>query len=249
MTELLYDPEKETIEDLQLAGLSLIQAKKGFRYGMDSVLLAYFADIRCNETVCDFGTGNGILPLLLVGRGKGHTFYAFEIMEDAAELARRNVKLNLLDERIHIIHSDASDANLYIDPCSVDSIICNPPYSHPSSSLASPNTQKAAARCQKENTLDGMFSAAFRILKGKGKIHLIYPASQMLYLMKKLQQHHLEPKCLRMVYPSVAKPANLFLIEAVKDAKPTLHHMPPLVIYQESGCLTSELKSVYHIGE
>ena len=249
MSELPYDPETETIEDLQLAGLSLIQTQKGFRYGMDSVLLAYFADIRGDETVCDFGTGNGILPILLIGRGKGRIFYAFEIMKDAADLARRNVKLNFLEERIRIIHSDASAANDYLQSCSIDSIICNPPYSHPSASIASPNEHKAAARCQKENTLDGMLGAAFRILKGKGKLFLIYPAPQMLYLMKKLQQHHLEPKRLRMVYPSDAKPANLFLVEAVKDAKPTLHHMPPLIIYRGNGALTNELKSVYHISK
>ena len=70
LNELPYDPETETIEDLQLAGLTLIQKKKGFRYGMDSVLLAHFADIHPNDFSCDFGTGNGILPILLIGRGK-----------------------------------------------------------------------------------------------------------------------------------------------------------------------------------
>ena len=84
LKELPYDPQSETIEDLQLAGLSLIQKKKAFRYGMDSVLLADFADIRPDDVVCDFGTGNGILPLLLIGRGKGKQFYAFEIMKEAA---------------------------------------------------------------------------------------------------------------------------------------------------------------------
>ena len=38
--------EDETLEDLQLKGLKLLQKKKGFRFGMDSVLLADFADIR-----------------------------------------------------------------------------------------------------------------------------------------------------------------------------------------------------------
>ena len=67
MNKLLpYDPEKETFEDLQLAGLSLIQGKKAFRYGMDTVLLAHFADVQPTDAVCDFGTGNGILPLLLI---------------------------------------------------------------------------------------------------------------------------------------------------------------------------------------
>ena len=85
------------------------------------------------------------------------------------------------------------------------------------------------------------------ILKGKGRIFLVYPAQHMLYLMKKLQEHHLEPKRIRLVYPSVDKPANLVLIEAVKDAKPTLHPQPPLIIYEKDRSLTNELKSIYHI--
>ena len=62
--------EDETIEDLQLGGLRLLQKKGGFRFGMDSVLLADFAEIRKTDTVADFGTGSGILILLLRGREK-----------------------------------------------------------------------------------------------------------------------------------------------------------------------------------
>lgn len=249
LKELPYDPQSETIEDLQLAGLSLIQTKKAFRYGMDSVLLADFADIRPDDVVCDFGTGNGILPLLLIGRGKGKQFYAFEIMKEAAELAKRNVSINQLEEKICIIHADVTDATGFVHPCSIDSIICNPPYSQPNSAIISPNSQKATARNQQPDTLDRLLSAAFQILKGKGKLFIIYPAPQMLYMMKKLQLYHLEPKHFRLVYPSADKPANLVLIEAVKDAKPMLHPLSPLIIYQENGDLTNELKSVYHISE
>ena len=72
MNELLR--ADETIEDLQLNGLKLIQKKTAFRFGMDSVILADFADIRENDIVADFGTGNGILILLLHGRKKGKKY-------------------------------------------------------------------------------------------------------------------------------------------------------------------------------
>ena len=249
MENLPYDPESETLEDLQLAGFSLIQNKKAFRYGMDSVLLASFADVHQKDIVCDFGTGNGILPLLLIGRGKGTFFHAFEILFESADLARRNIELNHMEHRVSVIHADVSEAPWLLGSCSIDSIVCNPPYSQPSAALSSPNGQKAVARNQKTDTLDKMFNAAFAVLKGKGSIYIIYPAPQMLHILKKLQQYHLEPKRIRMVYPTVNKPANLILIEAVKDAKPMIHPLPPLIIYKENGDLTSELKSIYHIKE
>ena len=247
MAELLL--EDETIEDLQLKGLRLIQKKNAFRYGMDTVLLADFAKIREKDVVADLGTGNGILPLLLYGRGRGSRYYALEIQEEAAELARRNAELNGLEERITVICADALEANRYIEPCSVDAAVCNPPYGLPDASLSSPKKTKATARNQQGDTLDHLFRGAFGILKGRGKLFLVYPAPQMLSVMEKLQAHHLESKRFRMVYPCADKPANLVLIEAVKDARPMLHPMPPLVVYREDGTLTDELKSVYHIQE
>lgn len=239
--------EDETIEDLQLNGLHLIQKKNAFRFGMDSVLLAHFASIRPNETVADFGTGNGILIFLLYGRNKGNNYYALDIQNEAVELVRRNAYLNNMAELVKTISADAIDAASYIPPGSVDAVICNPPYGRPASSLLSPYKAKATARSQNDETMEHLIKGAFSILKGKGKMFLVYPASQMLFLMKCLQKHHLEPKHFQMVYPYADKPANLVLVEAVKDAKPTLHPMAPLIIYEADGSLTNELKSVYHM--
>ena len=237
----------ETIEDLQLEGLKLIQKQNSFRFGMDSVLLAHFADIRENDVVADFGTGNGVLILLLKGRNKGRKYYALDIQQEAAELTERNVRLNHLEEFTTVIHTDAIDASKHIEACSVDKIVCNPPYGQPFSTLASPTKQKAIARNQDEETLDHFFKGAFSVLKGRGKIFLVYPAAQMLNIMKLLQKHHMEPKRFQLVYPYEQKAANLVLIEAVKDARPTLHPMKPLIIYEKDGNLTNELKSVYHL--
>ena len=246
LSELIYK-DHETIEDLQLNGLQLIQKKEAFRFGMDSVLLAHFADIRPGDTVADLGTGNGVLILLLYGRGKGRQYYAVDIQEESIELARRNAIINHLEDRITLIHADALDASSHISPCSTDAVICNPPYGQPDASLSSPCRSKAIARSQATDTLDRFLTGAFRILKGKGRIFLVYPASQMLYLMKNLQLHHLEPKRFQLVYPFSDKSANLVLVEAVKDAKPMLHPMPPLIVYEQDGSLTNDLKSVYHV--
>lgn len=237
----------ETIEDLQLNGLRLIQKKDSFRFGMDSVLLAHFADIGPHDTVADLGSGNGVLIFLLYGRGKGERFLAVDVLEEAAELVRKNAGLNSMQDRITAICADAVDAAGMIGTCRVDAVVCNPPYGQPGASLSSPVRTKATARSQEKDTLNHLLTGAFRILKGKGSLFLVYPAPQMLYLMEFLQQHHLEPKRFRLVYPGVDKPANLVLVEAVKDARPMLHPMPPLIVYEADGSLTKELKSVYHI--
>jgi len=241
--------EDETVEDLHLKGLRVIQKKKGFRFGMDAVLLADFANIHPQATVADFGSGTCILPLLLMGRSRGMTFHAFEIQPKMAEMAARTVQLNRLEDRIQVYCEDAGKAEQILHPCSMDAVICNPPYGRPGTTITNPDASKAVSRHQQEEGLDSMLVSAFRVLKGKGRLFLIYPASQMLFLFQALQKAHMEPKRFRLVYPCLSSPANLVLVEAVKDARPMLHPMPPLILYQSNGDLTSELKSVYHIQE
>ena len=127
--------EDETLEDLQIGGLKLIQKKKNFRYGMDAVLLADFANIRSRDAVADFGTGTGILPLLLIGRGKGQHFTAIEIQPEMAEMARRTMKLNHLEERVMVLQADASEAPEMLGICTMEAVVCNPPYGMPGRSM------------------------------------------------------------------------------------------------------------------
>jgi len=190
-----------------------------------------------------------VLPLLLLSRNKGSVFHCIEIQEEIAAMADRTMKINALEGQVSIIHGGAEDAASYFEPCSVDAVICNPPYGAPGSAVSSPYSTRAISRNQQENTLSGFFTAAFRILKGKGTFSMVYPAPQMLHAMRMLQQAHLEPKRFQLVYPYEDKPANLVLIEAVKDAKPMLHPMPPLIIYTSDRHLTNKLKSVYHIDQ
>ena len=87
---------------------------------------------------------------------------------------------------------------------------------------------------------------AWRLLRGKGRLAVVYPAPRMLEMMTAMERAHLTPKRFRLVYPAADKPANLVLIEAMKDARPMLHPEPPLIVYAEDGSMTRELKRIYH---
>lgn len=243
----IFVPDDETIEEIQPYGFRLFQKKDGFRFGMDSVLLAEFAQIRETAHVADFGSGSGILPLLLYGRRKGSTFECIEIQQSIAEMSERTISVNHLEQIMHIRCGNAENALEWFEPCSMDAVICNPPYASPGTALESPYSTRAISRNQQSGTLPGFFRSAFMILKGRGRFIMVYPAPGMFQVMSMLKQAHLEPKRFQLVYPFEDKPANLVLIEAVKDAKPGLHPMPPMIIYTKEGDLTNRLKSVYHI--
>lgn len=238
--------EDERLDDLQFAGLKILQKTTGFRFGMDAVLLSDFVRAEPSATVADFGTGTGILPLLLWGRGKGKRFEAFEIQPDMADMARRSVAMNGLSEQIHVHLASVEEAPLLLPPGSVDVVVCNPPYGTPGATLHNPGPAKDVARHQDARGLKPWFTAAYRLLRGRGRMALIYPAPMMLALMNDLARAALTPKRFRLVYPRVDKPANLVLVEAVKDARPTLQPEPPLIIYEQDGLLTETLRNIYH---
>ena len=238
-------PPDETLEELRPGGLRILQKRSGFRFGMDSVLLADFAQIRPQDRVADFGTGTGILPLLLISRGKGSAFEAFEVQESMAEMARRTMALNGLLPQVTVRACSVEEAPNLLPPASLDAVICNPPYGLPGTTLVNPDNTRGAARHQGQDGLDAWYRAAHRLLKGHGRFAMIYPAPRMLHAMEALERAHLAPKRFRLIYPRLDKPANLVLIEAQKDARPMLHPMPPLVVYRLDGSETDELRRIY----
>ena len=238
--------DDERLDDLQFAGLKILQMTAGFRFGMDAVLLSDFVRAEAQATVADFGTGTGILPLLMWGRGKGQRFEAFEIQREMADMARRSVALNGLSARIRVHEASVEEAPSLLSPGSVDVIVCNPPYGMPGATLHNPGLSKDLARHQDPRGLKPWFTAAYRLLRGRGRMALIYPAPMMLSLMNDLSRAALIPKRFRLIYPRVDKPANLVLVEAVKDARPTLQPEPPLIVYEQDGTMTPELRKIYH---
>ncbi len=246
MTELKAD---ETLEDLQLKSLKIIQKKNGFRFGMEAVLLADFAGIGPGDQTADLGCGNGILPLLLYGRGKGSRYCGFEIQKEAAELAERNAALNGMEDVFRVFNADIMEAPDLLEDSRVDAVICNPPWEEPGRGTINSSLSLSTARHQGENALDSFLHTAYKILKRRGRIFLVYPAGGILTLFTSLRKHRLEPKSYRMVYPTLKHPARMVLTEAVRDGKPGLVSMKPLIIRNLNGDLTNELKSIYHIAE
>jgi len=241
--------EGERIDDLQLAGLRILQRERSFRFGMDAVLLADFTRLTERERAADFGTGTGIIPLLLSGRGLAGHIDAFEIQEDMADMASRSVALNGLESRIAVHAVPVEEADTVVAPGTLDAVTCNPPYGLPGATLVNPSDKLAIARHQSREGLKAWFAMAYRLLRGKGRFSMIYPAPRMLEAMQALSRARLEPKRFRLIYPYADKPANLVLIEAMKDARPMLHPEPPLIVYEPDGSMTPELRRIYHLTD
>ena len=237
----------ERVDDLQFAGLRVIQSPAAFRFGMDAVLLADFARVRPRSRVCDLGTGTGILPLLLYGRENSITCDAVEIQPDAAERAARTMRLNGLEHTITIHNRDLREVRAFLPHAGYTLVICNPPYSPSAASLPSPKAALRTARQESDCTLDDVAAAAEWLLRDRGRLVLMLPAARLTEAFSTLQSHRLEPKRLRLVHANVSRPARLALIEAMLCVHPGMIVEAPLIVKEPDGADTDELKRIYHL--
>lgn len=237
----------ERVDDLQFQGLRIIQSPDAFRFSMDSVLLADFCTLRGGMRICDLGTGTGILPLLLYGRGEKLTFDAVEIQKDAAERAERSVRLNHLEGCVTVHAEDLRQAQRFLPHAAYDLVVCNPPYSAADAALLSPNPALRGARQESLCTLEDILRAAEWLLKNRGRFTFMLPAARLQEAAAMLENHRFHLKRLRLVHGKADRPARLALMEAMTDCGSGVQVLPPLIVKNEDGTDTDEIKRIYHL--
>ena len=237
--------ENEKIEDLQCKGLKIIQNKKWFCFGMDAVLLTNYCDIKNNSKVVDLGTGTGIIPILLSGKRNYTKAYGIEIQPEVAEMAKRSVELNNLQDKIEILNIDLKNTLEYLDTNSFDAVISNPPYKLNNSGIINPEDKKAISRHEIRCTLEDVISTASQLLKQYGRFYMVHRPDRLADIICLLRKYRLEPKQIRFVHPRAAEKPNMILIRASKNGNPELKFDPPLYIYNEEGNYTEDVYKIY----
>lgn len=235
----------ERLDDLQLKGYELIQHPGRFCFGMDAVLLSAFAKVKTGECVLDLGTGTGILPILLAGKTEGRHFTGLEIQEESADMARRSVQHNHLEDRISIVTGDIKEASSVFGTESIDVITTNPPYMIGGHGLANPDSAKAIARHEVLCTLDDILRESSKMLKYGGRFYMVHRPFRLVEILTKMTAMHIEPKRMRLVYPYIDKEPNMVLVEGIKNAKSRIEVEPPLIVYEKDGDYTKRIYDLY----
>ncbi len=239
--------ENERIDDLEINNLKIIQKNDGFCFGVDSVLLADFAkNIKNNSNVLDLGTGTGILGFLLIVKTKLKKIIGVEVQPEIADMARRSVALNNLQEKFEIINCNIKDLekNLKIDY--YDAIITNPPYKKNNSGLKNENKIKLISRHEIEAELSDFIKVSFKMLKDKGTLYMVHRAERLVDIFFEMRKNKIEPKRIRYIFSNQKSDCKLVLIEAIKNGNSFLKIEKPLYIYNENGDYTDEILEIYN---
>lgn len=234
----------ERVDDLQ-NGYYVIQNPEKFCFGMDAVLLSGFAKIKKGQRVLDMGTGTGIIPVLLRAKTPGEHFTGLEIQEECAEMARRSVTYNNLEQDIDIVCGDIKEAAEIFGAASFHAVTCNPPYMIGQHGLQNPYMPKAIARHEILCTLEDVVSQASRVLKDRGHFYMVHRPFRLAEIFQVLTKYKLEPKRMQLVYPFADREPNMVLIEALKGGNSRITVERPLIVYEKPGVYTEDILRIY----
>ncbi len=238
----------ERIDDLQYKGLKIIQNTEGFCFGVDSVLLTEFArDMKKNKTIVDLGTGTGIIGILLSKKVEASKIMGVEIQKDVANMAKKSVELNNLQNIMQILNEDVK--KLSLEKNSFDYVVTNPPYKKKGTGIINREDKQIISRHETTVNLEEWIKVASQLLKDNGAIYMVHRPERLNEIIENLRKYRLEPKRIRFVYPKINKNSNLVLIKAVKYANSFLKVEKPLIIYNEDGTYTDEILKIYEEGK
>ncbi|AMV73138.1 tRNA1(Val) (adenine(37)-N6)-methyltransferase [Desulfuromonas sp. DDH964] len=234
----------ETLDEMRSAGLGLIQARKGYRFSLDPLLVVTFADFKKGDRVADLGTGSGVIPLLVARRCASTRVVGIEVQADLADRARRSVALNQMTGQITIVAGDLRQSQPELPSQSFDVVLANPPYRRPGSGRVAPGVERAAARHELAGGLEDFLAAAARLLRDGGRFYLVFLAERLAELFVSMRQHQLEPKRLRSVHGRSGDPARMVLVEGRKRGGAGLVIEAPLFIYDGEE-YSAEVQAIY----
>jgi tRNA1(Val) A37 N6-methylase TrmN6 len=238
----------ERIDDLLTYNLRIIQSEEVFSFSLDAILLARFCSMPPRGKVLDLCTGNGVVPLLLTTRSKAAEIWGVEIQERLADMAKRNVQLNELEGRLHIIHGDLRTIHHSLGHGQFDLVTVNPPYLPVPAGEQNINEHVAAARHEIHCTLEDVIAASAKQARAGGKFAMVHRPARLVDILTAMRKYRLEPKRIRFVHARAGEEAMMVLIEGAKDGKAEVRTLPPLIVYNEQE-YCKELMEIYYGGQ
>ncbi len=219
------------IEDLECEGLKIIQDKSLYTFSSDAVILANFVRLKKSDVAAEIGTGSGVISILLTAKMPCQKTIAFEAQEEMFSLAKENISLNKLDEKIEVINDKVQNFAKHISKHSFDVVFSNPPYMK---TTEKPISVRQRARHDELLKIDELCKAASEMLKDKGKFFVVYSSERSCELIHNLLKYNLSPK--EMFFTENGKGrVVLVVIEAVKNGGHGVKVLPNLVTNDQSG--------------
>ncbi len=239
-----------TLEDLGRAGLQMYQLKDGFRFGLDSVLLSWFAasfvrnsnasnnssKVTAKTTrVLELGAGCGACTLLMHGRKPNVRIDSVELMNTSALVLEENIRLNKLEDKIRVFNADIRKLPSDVRDIQYDIVMFNPPFfleENGPKTTSSKSVERLNGRFEENGSLNDFVKvAASRVIPTSGFVVMIMKGSRLTDSIRAFEANKITPTHLLTVHPFDDKNGASFLLCGKRGIKGTeLKILPPLIL-------------------
>lgn len=230
-----------------IGGGIVVYTSEEHRFGTDAFLLTDFSHYKAKDTVVEFGTGCGIIPLLMQKKRPPKVIYALDVQENAIE----QLKAGIAESKAEHIIPVCADLRELWDGAPLgqtDLILCNPPYQPPGSGFLAENDSQRIARHGLFCTPEDVCRSAARLLQTGGRLCICGRPERLPDYICAMRAADIEPKRLRFVQKTAQDMPWLFLLEGKRCAKPFLQMEKPFLMY-ENGVMTAEAAALYTNGQ
>ena len=232
-----------------LLGKITVNVNNDHRFGTDAILLADFAAPLPSQTVCDLCSGCGVIPLFFCRAERTpRKIYAVELQEEAVELIRLSVRENGLEDKLIPVQADLCDKEALTQSVpreKMDMVTVNPPYYRENSGKERLSEAQRLARHEIACDLERVTEAADVLLKYGGTLKMCHLPERLAEVFFLMQKRKIEPKRLTLVCNKAGEKPWLALIEGKKGGKTGLVIEKPLIMRDDSGEYTEELRKIY----
>ena len=213
--------------------LSLAQADKGYRAGMDAALLAAACDAAPHMRVIEAGCGAGAALLSAAVRRPQSRFTGLERDPQALALCQDNIAANGLGDRVRAFSGDVRQklSTLGLEP--FDAALANPPFFDDPGAIRGPAPEREGAWIA-DGGLEAWTRFLLKAVREGGSITVIHRADRLADLLSLLGEGAGSFR-IRPVQPFADEPAKRVLVRAVKTGKAPLALLPALVLHDRSG--------------
>ncbi|ROT99358.1 tRNA1(Val) (adenine(37)-N6)-methyltransferase [Histidinibacterium lentulum] len=221
--------DAELTRDAFLGGrLHLWQPRRGFRAGVDAILLAAAVPARAGECVLELGCGAGAAVLALLARVPGAVATGVEVQPDYAALARRNA----LEARLplDVVEADLARLPPAVRGRSFDHVMMNPPYFAAETGTGSADPGRDTA-LRGDTPLPVWIDAGLRRLRPGGRLTAIQRIERLPEMLSALDAR-IGSVAVAPLQPRAGRPPQLFLLSGKKGGRAPFRMTPPTVLHE-----------------
>lgn len=236
----------------------LEQPEGGYRFAVDSLLLACFLTPEPGGSLLDLGTGCGVVALAALCRRPDLQAWGVERERPLVEAARGNAALLGFGDRFRVLQGDMARDDLFtpgqdknrrgaLREAAFDRALANPPFRRASRGRTPASPLRMRALFEEEGALAAFCACAARALKPEGRCAFLYDAGREDFLLENLREAGLAPARLLAVRSLPDRAPFRILVEAAKHSQGTapadLKREGPLTLYDENGKATPQARA------